>query len=34
MSYKGFAFFTKSPQPLQLGVEVEIVRARKIWIPG
>ncbi len=32
-SYKGFAFFTKSSQPMQLGLEVEIVRAGKIWIP-
>ena len=33
-SYKGFAFFTKSPEPLQFPSEVEIVKAGKIWIPG
>ncbi|MCU1265248.1 MAG: hypothetical protein JWM21_1566 [Acidobacteria bacterium] len=33
-SYKGFAFFTKSAQPLPLGFAVEIVKAGKIWIPG
>jgi hypothetical protein len=32
-SYKGFAFFTKSSSPLQLG-SVEIILAQKIWIPG
>ena len=32
-SYKGFAFFTKSSAPLQLGA-VEIIAAQKIWIPG
>ena len=33
-SYKGFAFFTKSSQPIQFSSGVEIVMARKIWIPG
>lgn len=33
-SYKGFAFFTKSPEPLHFASEIEIVRAGKIWIPG
>jgi hypothetical protein len=33
-SYKGFAFFTKSSQPIQFAPGVEIVRAGKIWIPG
>jgi hypothetical protein len=32
-SYKGLAFFTKSPMELMLPGSVEIVRARKIWIP-
>lgn len=31
--YKGLAFFTKSPRPLQLP-DVEIITAKQIWIPG
>lgn len=31
--YKGFAFYTKSPTPLVLPIEAEVVRADKIWIP-
>ena len=33
-SYKGLAFFTKSPDPLSLPSGCEVVQARKIWIPG
>jgi len=33
-SYKGLAFFTKSPEPLPFPRGAEIVVARKIWIPG
>ena len=33
-SYKGFAFFTKTKMPLDLGPKIEIVTADKIWIPG
>jgi len=33
MSYKGLAFFTKTPKPLMLDSRTEIVRAGKIWIP-
>ena len=33
-SYKGLAFFAQSPQPLPLPAGVELVAARKIWIPG
>ena len=33
-SYKGFAFFTKSPVQLMLPPKVEIIEAQKIWIPG
>jgi hypothetical protein len=33
-SYKGLAFFTKSPTPLSLPSGCEVVEARKIWIPG
>ena len=32
-SYKGFVFFTKSVSPLQMSSKVEIVAAKKIWIP-
>jgi hypothetical protein len=34
MSYKGLAFFTKSPTPLSLPSSAEVVVARTIWIPG
>ena len=33
-SYKGLAFYTKSPDPLMLPGDTEIVRAQGIWIPG
>ena len=33
-SYKGLAFFTKSPAPLSLPGDCEVVQAQKIWIPG
>jgi len=32
--YKGLVFFTKSPAPLQLPGDIELVVAKKIWIPG
>ena len=32
-SYKGFAFFTKSPAPILLPSGVEMISARKIWTP-
>jgi hypothetical protein len=31
--YKGLAFYTKSPAPLILPSDVELVLAQKIWIP-
>ena len=34
VSYKGFAFFTKSPSPILLPSGVETIVAKKIWIPG
>jgi hypothetical protein len=34
VSYKGFAFFTKSSEPLLLPAEAETIAARKIWTPG
>ena len=33
-SYKGFAFFTKSPVELILPPKAEVIEAQKIWIPG
>jgi hypothetical protein len=33
-SYKGLAFFTRSQAPLSLPGGCEVVRAKKIWIPG
>jgi hypothetical protein len=33
-SYKGLAFFTKSPEPLMLPSNAETVMAQKIWIPS
>lgn len=33
-SYKGLAFYAKSSDRLNLPGDVELVRARKIWIPG
>jgi hypothetical protein len=32
-SYKGLAFYTKSPQPLGLPGAAELIAAKKIWIP-
>jgi hypothetical protein len=34
VSYKGFAFFTRSSEPLLLPGEIETIVARKIWTPG
>ncbi len=33
-SYKGLAFYTKSPMQLPLGSGAELVYAKTIWIPG
>ncbi len=32
--YKGLVFFTKSPSPLMLPGDTELVAASKIWIPS
>lgn len=32
-SYKGLAFYTKSPRQLSLGSGAELVYAKQIWIP-
>jgi hypothetical protein len=34
MGYKGLVFYTKSRTPLDLPRNIEVVTARKIWIPG
>jgi hypothetical protein len=34
LSYKGLAFFAKSPVPLELPSGSEIVGAGSIWVPG
>ena len=34
LSYKGFAFFTKSSEPIALPGTVATIEAQKIWIPG
>lgn len=33
-SYKGLAFFTKSPVQLELPEDSETIEAQKIWIPN
>lgn len=33
-SYKGLAFYTKSPRQLSLSSGAELVSAKQIWIPG
>jgi hypothetical protein len=33
VSYKGFAFFTKSSEPILLPTGVETIVAAKIWLP-
>ena len=33
-TYKGLAFYTKSPEPLNLPPGSEIVQAGALWVPG
>ncbi len=33
-SYKGLAFYTKSPSQLPLSIRAELVHAKNIWIPA
>jgi hypothetical protein len=33
-SYKGLAFFTKSPEPLPLPGRAEVIEAEAIWVPS
>jgi hypothetical protein len=34
VSYKGFAFYTKSSAPIMLPSGVEMITVKKIWTPG
>jgi hypothetical protein len=34
VSYKGFAFYTKTSSEIVLSSSVEVVNARSIWIPS
>jgi hypothetical protein len=34
ISYKGLAFFTKSSDQILLPGGTELIRAKKIWVPG
>jgi hypothetical protein len=33
-SFRGFVFFTKSPEPLPLPGRAELLEAKKIWVPS
>lgn len=33
-SYHGFVFYTRTTTPMSLGGKVEVVAARRIWLPG
>ena len=33
-SYKGLAFHTQTPQPLDLPGDAEVVNAQQIWMPS
>ena len=33
-SYKGLVFYTKSSSELPFGGDMEVILAKKIWIPG
>jgi hypothetical protein len=33
-SYRGFVFFTKSPEPLALSGKTEVIAAQVIWVPS
>jgi hypothetical protein len=33
-SFKGFVFFTKSPDPIPLPGRAEVLEAKKIWVPS
>ena len=31
--HRGLIFYTKTKEPLRLGGKVEVIRAKKIWVP-
>jgi hypothetical protein len=33
-SYKGLAFYVQGPDPIQLPAGVELVEAKRMWVPG
>ena len=33
-SYRGLCFYAKSKEPLNIRVQVELVHAKSIWMPG
>jgi hypothetical protein len=33
-SYKGLAFYARTPEPLELPAGCETIASRRIWIPG
>lgn len=33
-SYKGLCFYTKTATPLSLPTQIELIAAKRIWIPG
>ena len=33
-SYKGLAFFTRSPEQIELPRNVEVIIAKSLWMPG
>lgn len=33
VSYKGLAFYTKSPEKLPVPTQAELITTKKIWIP-
>ena len=34
LAFKGFAFYTKSKEPISLPGSVGVIRAKEIWVPG
>jgi hypothetical protein len=34
VSYKGLAFYTQSPAPVELPRGTELVQAKSIWVPN
>ena len=32
--HRGLVFYTKTKEPLRLGGKVDVIRAKKIWVPS